>query len=206
MRATPASRSGQPAALPFNVLVVLIDTLRADHLGAYGYPRPTSPNFDALAGDSVVFDRATAQAAWTKPSVASLMTGVYVHKHGVVSNRDALGDAHPTLAEEMRPARLPDGRVLRQPLDHARVPVRPRLRRVRERPRHGRPADPPLQAPAPARSGAGGARRARQSVRLGCSGARAATWAMPSATDYSPTPPSSGSSVGMAIPSFCTSI
>jgi arylsulfatase A-like enzyme len=46
-----------------------------------------------------VFDGATAQAAWTKPSVASLMTGVYVHKHGVVSNRDALGGAQPTLAE-----------------------------------------------------------------------------------------------------------
>ena len=71
-------------------MVVLIDTLRADHLGAYGYDRPTSPNFDALARDSVVFDRTTAQAAWTKPSVASLMTGVFVHKHGVVSSRDAL--------------------------------------------------------------------------------------------------------------------
>lgn len=95
-------RSAQPAALPFNVMVVLIDTLRADHLGAYGYARPTSPTFDALARDSVVFEGTTAQAAWTKPSVASLMTGVYVHKHGVVSNRDALGDGQPTLAEEMR--------------------------------------------------------------------------------------------------------
>jgi arylsulfatase A-like enzyme len=99
---SPVHRAGQPAALPFNVVVVLIDTLRADHLGAYGYARPTSPNFDALAHDSVVFDGTTAQAAWTKPSVASLMTGVYVHKHGVVSNRDALGDAQPTLAEELR--------------------------------------------------------------------------------------------------------
>lgn len=95
-------RTGQPAALPFNVVVVLIDTLRADHLGAYGYALPTSPNFDALARDSVVFDGTTAQAAWTKPSVASLMTGVYVHKHGVVASRDALGDAQPTMAEEMR--------------------------------------------------------------------------------------------------------
>jgi arylsulfatase A-like enzyme len=97
-----ALRGGPPAVLPFNVVVVLIDTLRADHLGAYGYARPTSPNFDALAGGSVLFEGATAQAAWTKPSVASLMTGVYVHKHGVVSNRDALGDAQPTLAEELR--------------------------------------------------------------------------------------------------------
>jgi arylsulfatase A-like enzyme len=95
-------RGGQPAALPFNVVLVLIDTLRADHLGAYGYARPTSPTFDALARDSVLFEGTTAQAAWTKPSVASLMTGVYVHRHGVVSNRDALGEAQPSLAEEMR--------------------------------------------------------------------------------------------------------
>ena len=100
-----AGTSGGPeqrAAVPFNVMVVLIDTLRADHLGAYGYTRPTSPNFDALARDSVLFERTTAQAAWTKPSVASLMTGVFVHKHGVISSRDALGTDHATLAEEMR--------------------------------------------------------------------------------------------------------
>jgi arylsulfatase A-like enzyme len=90
------------AVLPFNVMVVLIDTLRADHLGAYGYDRPTSPNFDALAPESVLFDRTTAQAAWTKPSVASLMTGVFVHKHGVISSRDALGTDRATLAEAMR--------------------------------------------------------------------------------------------------------
>ncbi|MEO8604598.1 MAG: sulfatase [bacterium] len=89
------------AALPFNVVVVLIDTLRADHLGAYGYPRPTSPNFDALAGESVVFERTLAQAAWTKPSVASLMTGRFVHRHGVVSSRDALGADQKTLAEAL---------------------------------------------------------------------------------------------------------
>lgn len=85
-----------------NVVVVLIDTLRADHLGAYGYQRRTSPSFDRMAADSVVFDRAVSQAAWTKPAVASLMTGSYVHKHGVMSNRDALGPELPTLAEQMR--------------------------------------------------------------------------------------------------------
>jgi arylsulfatase A-like enzyme len=97
-RATTAARAAQP----FNVMVVLIDTLRADHLGAYGYARPTSPNFDALAVESVLFDRTTAQAAWTKPSIASLMTGVFVHNHGVVSSSDALGTDHPTLAEAMQ--------------------------------------------------------------------------------------------------------
>lgn len=88
--------------LPFNVVVVLIDTLRADHLGAYGYERPTSPSFDALAREATLFDGVTAQAPWTKPSVASLMTGRFVHHHGVVSSRDALADDAHTLAEAMR--------------------------------------------------------------------------------------------------------
>lgn len=88
--------------LPFNVVVVLIDTLRADHLGAYGYERPTSPNFDALAREATLFDGVTAQAPWTKPSVASLMTGRFVHHHGVVSSRDALADDAHTLAEALR--------------------------------------------------------------------------------------------------------
>ena len=95
-------KSAQHAALPFNVMVVLIDTLRADHLGAYGYSRPTSPNFDALARDGVLFDRTTSQAAYTKASVASLMTGLFVHNHGVIASGDALGTDHVTLAEAMR--------------------------------------------------------------------------------------------------------
>ena len=89
-----------PPAL--NVMVVLIDTLRADHLGAYGYERATSPNFDRLAKQSVLFEHAVSQACWTKPSVSSLLTGTYVHHHGVISSRDALGPELPTLAEKMR--------------------------------------------------------------------------------------------------------
>ncbi len=81
-----------------NVVVILIDTLRADHLGIYGYERPTSPRIDAMAKQSVVFDRAIAQATWTKPSVASLFTGKFVHGHGVIRSRDALGADLPTLA------------------------------------------------------------------------------------------------------------
>ena len=120
----PATR--RSAALPFNVVVVLIDTLRADHLGAYGYDRPTSPNFDALAHEATLFERATAQAPWTKPSVASLMTGAFVHHHGVdLEPRRARPDDAPTLAEAMRAARLSHGGLLRQPVDHARVPLRP---------------------------------------------------------------------------------
>lgn len=101
-------RDAAPAALvaerppPFNVVVVLIDTLRADHLGAYGYDKATSPVFDRLAAQAALFEGVTAQAPWTKPSVASLMTGRFVHHHGVVTSRDAMGDDLPTLAEAMQ--------------------------------------------------------------------------------------------------------
>jgi arylsulfatase A-like enzyme len=88
-----ASAKGKP-----NLLLILVDTLRADHLGAYGYQRPTSPRMDDLARQGVRFERAIAQAPWTKPSVASLFTGRYVHDHGVIRNLDALGNDLPTLA------------------------------------------------------------------------------------------------------------
>ncbi|HEV8239917.1 MAG TPA: sulfatase [Thermoanaerobaculia bacterium] len=61
----------------WNVVVVLVDTVRADHLGAYGYRRPTSPHFDALAAQSYLFTQARAQASCTYPSVNSLLTSRY---------------------------------------------------------------------------------------------------------------------------------
>ena len=66
-----------------NVLLVSIDTLRADHLGCYGYGRDTSPNIDAFAADAVRYEHASAPRAKTTPSVASMLTGLYPHDHGV---------------------------------------------------------------------------------------------------------------------------
>jgi arylsulfatase A-like enzyme len=66
-----------------NVLIVLVDALRRDHLGAYGYPLPTSPAIDAFAAGSVRFDRAYSHSTWTKPSVATLFTSVYPEQHGL---------------------------------------------------------------------------------------------------------------------------
>src|SRR5690348_12223485 len=63
---------------PRQVVLITIDTLRADRLGVYGYgERPTSPNLDAWAQGAVVFDRATAAAPWTLPSLGALLTGRY---------------------------------------------------------------------------------------------------------------------------------
>jgi arylsulfatase A-like enzyme len=67
-----------------NVLFVLVDTLRADRLSSYGYARTTSPALDRLAATGVLFGRHLAQSSWTKCSMASLWTGLYPARNGVV--------------------------------------------------------------------------------------------------------------------------
>jgi len=65
-----------------NILLITLDTTRRDRLGCYGCARATSPNLDALAGESVVYDQATAPSNWTLPSHASLFTGKFTTSHG----------------------------------------------------------------------------------------------------------------------------
>jgi len=76
---------------PLNVLVISVDTLRADHLGVYGYARPTSPHVDALAARGVRFDQAISPAPWTLPAYGSLFTGLLPARHraGVSVSREA---------------------------------------------------------------------------------------------------------------------
>ena len=74
------------AAASPSILVVTIDTLRADHLSGYGYFRTTSPFVDDLARESVVFEQAFAPIATTLPSHTSMFTGVYPHEHGILAN------------------------------------------------------------------------------------------------------------------------
>jgi arylsulfatase A-like enzyme len=91
--------SRRPASRRNNVLVYLVDTLRADHLGCYGYERDTSPRLDAFAADAVLFEDALAQSSWTRSSVASLFTGRQPPSHGVHGREDALSEEAVTLAE-----------------------------------------------------------------------------------------------------------
>ncbi len=70
-----------------NVILLVIDTLRADHLGCYGYDRNTSPHLDGLSGRSILFRDVTAQAPWTNPSVATLMTSLYPSSHHMLTLR-----------------------------------------------------------------------------------------------------------------------
>ncbi len=69
-----------------NVVLVVVDTLRADYLGVYGFDGAISPTIDALARESVVFDNAFAQSPWTKPSTASLFTSLYPQVHGLTNH------------------------------------------------------------------------------------------------------------------------
>lgn len=66
-----------------NVLIVLVDVLRRDHLGVYGYPLDTSPNIDAFAAEGFLFEQMYSHSTWTKPSVATLFTSVYPDQHGL---------------------------------------------------------------------------------------------------------------------------
>ena len=70
----------------YNVILIGIDALRADHLGCYGYPRPTSPNIDALANKGLRFENCFSQAPNTAPSFMSIMTSRYPSYHGVIDN------------------------------------------------------------------------------------------------------------------------
>jgi arylsulfatase A-like enzyme len=83
-----------------NVVLILIDTLRADRLGAWGYERPTSPNLDRLSRFGVRFARVEAQSSWTKASMASLWTAFYPERTGVLRFGHALPD------EAMMPAEI----------------------------------------------------------------------------------------------------
>lgn len=92
-----------PSSRP-NVLLVIVDTLRADHLGAYGYERNTSPNIDRLARQGTLFDTAISASSWTLPSHATMMTGVYADVHGVDSTKRQLAPHSLTLAWRLRQA------------------------------------------------------------------------------------------------------
>ncbi len=92
-----------------DILLILVDTLRADHLGVYGYERDTSPNLDAWAKRGIVFDQARSTAPWTNPAIASLFAGLYpqsvlppaTHKEAI---RLVVPDSHEMLAERLHTA------------------------------------------------------------------------------------------------------
>ncbi len=93
---------GSPAPETLSLLWISLDTLRADHLGAYGSDRDLTPNLDELARESLVFSNAYATAPFTLPSIASLMTGRYPEDLGIWSNESRVQHAASTLATALR--------------------------------------------------------------------------------------------------------
>jgi arylsulfatase A-like enzyme len=87
-----------------NVVIYIIDTLRADHLGCYGYPRATSPHIDRFASHSTLFEEGRAQASWTRPAVATILTGLYPITHQAERTIDRLPERIETLAERLAAA------------------------------------------------------------------------------------------------------
>jgi len=86
-----------------DVLLVTLDTTRADHLGCYGYPQPTSPNIDRVFAGGLRFDRAWTPVPLTLPAHASLLTGLLPPEHGIHDNGGAgLGSGVPVLTEAFR--------------------------------------------------------------------------------------------------------
>ena len=93
-----------PQPEPRNVILISLDTLRADHLGAYGYKRPTSPNMDKLAAESVLFRNAYSTSPWTLPSHVSMLSGLDCLTHGVRSSANRMDPRDVTLADRLRQA------------------------------------------------------------------------------------------------------
>src|SRR5262245_62796673 len=101
----PEADGGHPGQLPrvgraerpMSILLISVDTLRADHLGVYGYDRPTSPWLDSFAKEAAVFENATTPRTCTTPAVSSMLTGLYPHRHGVREIYQRLGPEPVTL-------------------------------------------------------------------------------------------------------------
>jgi len=113
MALIPCCGQGDRSIEP-NIIVITIDTLRSDYLGAYGSEKGLTPFMDSLSHRGVFFRNAVAPSSWTKPSVASLLTGLYPGRHGAVlrtgiqdsnsEGRFSLSPAFTTLAESLKEA------------------------------------------------------------------------------------------------------
>jgi arylsulfatase A-like enzyme len=102
--ACKSTAPGRGITMPpdFSILLIVLDACRADKMGLYGFGRATSPGIDALGRDpdAVVFRRHYVQGTWTKPSTASLFTGLFVHQHGLTMSGIRTSGSHEKVAGE----------------------------------------------------------------------------------------------------------
>jgi arylsulfatase A-like enzyme len=85
-----------------DIILYVLDSLRADHLSCYGYERKTSPNIESLAKDGVLFENAFAQTSWTRPSAASILTSTYPSANGLIHRSDFFPSHLTTLPELLK--------------------------------------------------------------------------------------------------------
>lgn len=110
--ATGCARDARHDEPQLNLLLITIDTLRADHLSCYGYPRPTSAEIDRLAKEGAQFRDATVPRGQTWPSLTSLFTGEDPIEHGVRTNGQKMPSSRRTLATDLRDAGYATGAFL----------------------------------------------------------------------------------------------
>jgi arylsulfatase len=106
-----APSCGRPPERP-NVLLITIDTLRADRLSVAGYPRPTTPNLDRLAAEGLRFTHAETPRAKTTPAIATIFTGLYPHDHGVRDLLVPIEKKTPLLSESLQRAGYATGAIV----------------------------------------------------------------------------------------------
>src|SRR5438270_2823591 len=96
--------TGVPVRSRPSILLISVDTLRADHLSAYGYARKTSPSIDAVAARGLLFEDVVVPEPQTSPSHASMFTALNPSKHGVITNGFKLADGLDTIASALHRA------------------------------------------------------------------------------------------------------
>jgi arylsulfatase A-like enzyme len=107
---------GKPEDRPPNVIFIVIDTLRRDHVGCYNYERPTTPELDKIAGEGVRCNQAIAASSWTLPSVMSIFTSLPPSLHKLVDPACRLPSAFTTLAAELKKAGYATAAITSNPL------------------------------------------------------------------------------------------
>lgn len=103
-----------------NIVFIVIDTLRWDHMGCYGYKRATTPTLDRIAAEGARFEYAIASSSWTMPCVMSMFTSVPPSRHGVTSSSRSLDDIFTTLAVELKKGGYQTAGITSNPLTHGK--------------------------------------------------------------------------------------
>ncbi len=116
---SPPAETTSPVSVPApsrpNVLLYVVDTLRADVLGAYGHPYVETPALDALARDGVLFENAQAASSWTRASMVSILTGLSSDLHGVMGREDVAEPGLIFLPERLRELGYRTGAIVTNP-------------------------------------------------------------------------------------------